>query len=80
MTSGPVIVRRAVLGDYEAVLDINRKVYAGFDYVSALYFTYFHDHQHVIYVLEQDGQLVNSSINQGLLKMNQVYLLLLLKY
>jgi len=60
MTPGPVIVRRAVLGDYEAVLDINRNIYAGFDYVPALYFTYFHDNQHVIYVLEQDGQLVGN--------------------
>lgn len=53
-------LRRAVEADYEAVLNINRNVYAGLDYMSALYFVYLQDHQHVIYVLEgNDGQLVH---------------------
>ena len=52
------VVRRAREDDYEAVMDIDRDVYEGNDYLPALYHTYFHSQRYAVYTVEQDGLLV----------------------
>ena len=54
-------IRLATFADYEAVLDIDRNVYSGLDYVPTLYFNFLHS-GNVLLVTEQDGLLVSSIV------------------
>ena len=53
-----IVCRRARMNDYSAVLDINRDVYSGFDYMEARYTRYMNDPQRIIYVMEKDNRIV----------------------
>ena len=47
-----VRVRLATTEDYEAIMDINRNVYGGVDYLPALYFTFQHNPEIYSFVAE----------------------------
>ena len=52
-------VRRARVEDYRAIMDINRNVYAGYDYLPSLYFVFLHHPDVYMCVAELDGQIVS---------------------
>ena len=47
------------MSDYEKVLDINRNVYSGTDYVSAHYFHFQHDPNAFMFVAEVGDKIVS---------------------
>ena len=51
-------VRLARPDDYEAVLDVNRFVYDGGDYLPVMYHMYMQNKQSDCFVIEVDGQVV----------------------
>ncbi|XP_046574644.1 histidine N-acetyltransferase-like [Haliotis rubra] len=53
-----VIVRRASLEDYNAVLDINRHVYFGLDYLPSQYADMAQDPDFTLYVCEYEGRVI----------------------
>lgn len=54
-----LLIRRATIADFEAVLDIYDDVYEGLDYMPTTYHEFFHSRQHVFYVAQNSsGQLV----------------------
>ena len=59
---GKISCRLATLDDREAVLDINRNLYAGLDYMPFLFNSYVTDTDRTSFVLEVDGKIV--SINK----------------
>ena len=58
MNKSDVIVRLASFADYEDVQDINRNVYAGFDYLPAMYHELLHNPHNVAVVAEVKGKVV----------------------
>ena len=59
-TTAPNIhVRMARAEDYQAVLDINRHVYADFDYLPSLYFYFMHHPDVYMWVAEVGGKIVS---------------------
>ena len=52
-------VRFATASDYKAVLDINRNVYEGFDYLPSLYFYFLHHPDVFLFVAELNGKIVS---------------------
>ena len=56
-----VRVEEATMLDIEACLDINRNIYAGFDYLPGLYRHYMHDVNTKIFVAKLGGKIVSSS-------------------
>ena len=52
-------VRPALPGDYEAVLDINRDVYAGLDYLPIYYHIYMQSPDCHSFVCTLDGKIVS---------------------
>ena len=59
---GKVTCRRATLNDYEAVMDINRNVYSGFDYLPYEYKQFTKSPNRIGFVGELDGKVVNIPI------------------
>ena len=58
----PVIIfRRAEAKDYQAVLDIDRNVYNGWDYLHHLYFDFLEDKCKWNVILEIEGKVVRIS-------------------
>ena len=53
-------VRLATASDYKAVLDINRNVYDGFDYLPSLYFYFLHHPEVLLFVAELNGKIVST--------------------
>ena len=53
-----MIFRVATPGDYNAVMDINRNIYDGFDYLPALYMKFVRDPNYRITLAELDGEVV----------------------
>ncbi|XP_071113296.1 histidine N-acetyltransferase-like [Haliotis cracherodii] len=53
-----VIVRRASMEDYNAVMDINKHVYSGLDYIPSQYLDMAQDPDFVLYVCEQEGKVI----------------------
>ena len=51
--------RLATAGDYEAVMDINRDVYSGFDYLPVKYHQYLANPYRICVVGEMDGKIVS---------------------
>ena len=60
--SEKLVVRPATGSDYEAVLDINRNVYSGFDYVSSMYFYFQHHPDVMMFIAELDGRVVSTAL------------------
>ena len=56
-------VRLATANDYKAVLDINRNVYDGFDYLASMYFYFLHHPDVLLFVAELDGKIVSTRVN-----------------
>ena len=54
-----ITFRLAGHGDYEAVMDINRDVYGGFDYLPCLYHTFLHDKGVIMMLAEVKGKVVS---------------------
>jgi hypothetical protein len=54
-----LVVRHGHHEDRQAVLDIDRNVYSGLDYLSARYDSYCEDKRRINYILEADGRAVN---------------------
>ena len=54
-----VTVRLATERDYEGVMNINRDVYGGMDYLPALYHSYIRNPLRVCAVAVMDGQIVS---------------------
>ena len=54
-----VRVRLATPEVYEAIMNINRNVYGGFDYLPMLYFTFHHNPEIYSFVAETDGVVVS---------------------
>ena len=55
--------RRATLEDYEGVMDINRNVYNGLDYLPDLYDRYISDPFRLAYVAVIDGKIVSNPVS-----------------
>ena len=58
MNKTDILVRLATFADYEAVLDINRNVYDGFDYLPVMYHEILHNPHNVAMVAEMKGKVV----------------------
>ena len=56
-------VRLATASDYKAVLDINRNIYEGFDYLPSLYFYFLHHPDVLLFVAELNGKIVSTCAN-----------------
>ena len=56
-------VRIATANDYKAVLDINRNVYDGFDYLASMYFYFLHHPDVLLFVAELNGKIVSTRAN-----------------
>ena len=56
-----IVVRRARLDDYEAVLDIDRNVYDDLDYLPTMYHTLVQDPNVDPFLIEIDGKVVSIS-------------------
>ena len=54
-----VRLRRASADDYDAILDINRNVYEGFDYLPSLFHTFLQHPDIRLYVTEYNGEIVS---------------------
>ncbi len=66
--SKPVIVfRKAEEKDYEAVLDIDRNVYNGWDYLHHLYFEFLQDKNKWNVILEINGKVVRVNLHNLIL-------------
>ena len=59
MPDAKIVVRRAVMTDYDDVLAIDRDVYGGFDYVPARYPQFVTDPDVDMSVAEVDGHIVS---------------------
>ena len=57
-TRGDIVVRKARPEDYEAVMDIDRNMYNGTDYLPSKYHQYLKDPNRHAYVCESDGNVV----------------------
>ena len=55
-------IRIATVRDYDAILDINRNVYKGYDYIPALFYTFFHNQNINLYVGLYCGKIVRSFV------------------
>ena len=53
-------VRRATLADQEGILDIDRLLFGGLDYMEAMYTVLLQDPNFRGYVTEADGQIVSA--------------------
>ena len=51
--------RQATEKDYEGIMNINRKIYGGWDYLPALYLKYIQDPNRFGQVAELDGEIVS---------------------
>ena len=54
--------RRATLDDYEAVVDIDKTIYGGYDYLPALYKQYMEDNTKLCYVGLHKNKVVSLSL------------------
>jgi len=54
-----VSVRPATFSDYEAVMDIDRNLFQGLDYLPSMFYQFLHRKQHFLYVGELDGKVVS---------------------
>ena len=59
--SGKVHVRPATAKDYEDVMNIDRDVYEGFDYLPTLYYPFLHHPDFQLYVVEVGGKIVSET-------------------
>ena len=55
-------LRRAGVDDYEDVLDINRDIYSGLDYLPAMYKTYINSHNRIMMVAILQDKIVSEQI------------------
>ena len=59
MESRHLTIRTATDDDYDVVMNINRNVYYGFDYLPARYMEYRRDPNRHMYVVEMNGKVVS---------------------
>ena len=64
MQNTSICVRRAKSEDYEPILDINRDVYEGFDYLPASFHTLLHNPDVHMFVTEREGKIVSNCFNE----------------
>ncbi len=60
-SEGTVLIRKATHEDYEAVMDINRDIYYGADYLGVWYHQILQEPSKVVYLMELDGKVVSLS-------------------
>ena len=65
MSSSELIFRLAKTTDREGVLDINRNVYSGFDYVPSLFFCFQHHPDVMMFVAEIVDKIVSTRMIQS---------------
>ena len=58
-TPKKMVARQATADDYEAVMDIDRDVFDGHDYLLAMYHAYMQDSTRYCYLVEIDGRVVS---------------------
>ena len=56
-----LVFRRGTEEDYQAVLDINKNLYGGWDYIPALYHKYVKDPKRVTTLAVLDGKVVSAT-------------------
>ena len=61
MNNSNIKVRKAISSDYDSILDINRDVYEGFDYLPASFHTLLHNPDVRMFVTECEGQIVSNN-------------------
>ena len=54
--------RLATADDYEAVMDIDRNIYSGYDYLPTMYHSYVNNPQRVVCVAQLKGQIVSNHL------------------
>ena len=56
---GEITVRLATYADYQAVMNINDNIYAGFDYLFSMYHEFCHDSNTFCFVAELEREVVS---------------------